>query len=397
MRIKAKMKVTSDPQQSKEYLAKLNTGLRDRIIAKEKEIEKVDQFYDHKIENAKIQGEEKIININEQTNQRIDVAAKDYEQKLNDYRTHLISTKDKLNDEESQLKLNNEIILHNLKLNSDQKFLDSYQAIADNNRQVQTEANDKLKTLSYTTNSELSRAKSNAQLESSKLEHQNNLEFNKRQNEFQIQSDGQSRAHLSALRSQEDEFKLQLKNSSNDQKRIIDETSRIQNDRLGYLEKFHQSLMLQKESDFKVKYQNIVKQHEEVLKDIQKKFEEEVRHLQNSTSEQKQTINEKSQDDFYRIKTIQPRIVDQDKHMIFELDVPKHEWENVHLSAQGRNIKMTIGRKYSDEATDDAGSRNKSSRSELFSKEFTVKDLLNPKTMTQTYANGILKFKIDKL
>lgn len=391
------MKVSNDPQQSKEYLAKLNSGLRDRIVAKEKEIEKVDQFYNKKIENAKIQGEEKILAVNDQTNQRIEVAANDYEQKLNDYRNHLISTKDKLNYEENQLKLNNEISLHNLKLNSDQRFLDNYQAIEDNHRLVQSDANDKLKMLSYSTNNELTRAKSNAQLEMSKVDHQNNLEFNKKQNEFQIQSDGQSKTHLNTLRAKEDEFKLQLRNSSNDQKRIIDETTRIQNDRLGYLEKFHQSLMLQKEEDFKVKYQNIVKQHEEVLKDIQKKFEEEVRHLQNSTSEQKQTINEKSKDDFYRIKTIQPRVLDHENHMVFELDVPKHEWENVHLSAQGRNVKMTIGRKYADEATDDQGIRNKSSRSELFSREFTVKDLLNPKTMKQTYADGVLKFKIDKL
>lgn len=391
------MKITNDPQQSKEYLAKLNSGLRDRIVAKEREIEKVNEFYDQKIENTKIQGEEKILATNDQTNQRLEVAAKDYEQKLNDYRNHLLSTKEKLSNEENQLKVNNEITLHNLKLNSDQKFLDSYQAIDDNQRLIQSDANDKLKMLSYTTNSELSRAKSNAQLEISKVDHQNNLEFNKRQTEFQIQSDGQSRSHLNALRSQEDEFKLQLKNSTSDQKRIIDETTRIQTDRLGYLEKFHQSLMLQKEEDFKVKYQNIVKQHEEVLKDIQKKFEEEVRSLQNSTAEKKQTINEKTQDDFYRIKTIQPRVIDQEKQMIFELDVPKHEWENVHLSAQGRNVKMTIGRKYTDEATDDQGSRNKSSRSELFSKEFTVQDLLNPKTMKQTYADGVLRFKIDKL
>ena len=391
------MKVNNEVQQSKEYLSKLNSGLKDRIVLKEKEIEDINALYDRKIQNQKDVNEEKYLSTLDQSQQKIAAVAKDYETKLEEYRTNLEQTKNKLADEENNLKTNQQITLHNAKVNGEERYNEIFKNFDENQSQMLFENNNKLNNLDAQTKNEISRMKSRSQYDISKLEHAQNIDLSKRQNEFELRTDGLLKDQNNQLRLQEDQFKETFQKQNQEQKRLADEKTRIYSDRITYMDKFHQNLMTQKENDFKVKYQNIVKQHEEILKDIQNKFDEEVRSLQNTTAKEKANITNKSDDDFYRIRTLNPRVSDLGKEVLIELAAPEHEWENVHLSVQGRNVKMTVGRKYSDEATDDSGNRNKSSRSELFSREFMVKDLLNPKALTQKYEDGIVKFKIAKL
>lgn len=391
------MKLNNEAAQSKEHLSKLNSGLKDRIAVKEKEIESINNLYAKKIENQKEINEDQYLATLDQHQQKMAAVAKDYENKLEEYRSNLEKTKTKLSDEETNLKNTNQITLHNTKVNGEERFNDLFKNLEDNQNQMQFENNNKLRLLDDQTKNSITQLKSRSAYETSKLEHAKNLDFAKRQNEFELRSDGLLKDQNNQLRLQEDQFKEVFKKQNAEQQRLADEKTRIYSDRLTYMDNFHQNLMTQKENDFKVKYQNIVKQHEEILKEIQHKFDEEVRSLQNSTSQEKSNITTKSNDDFYRIKTLNPRVSDLGKEVLIELPIPEHEWENVHISVQGRNVKMTVGRKYSDEATDDIGNRNKSSRSELFSREFTVKDLLNSKALTQKYEDGIVKFKIAKL
>ncbi len=391
------MNVNRDVADSKEYLSKLNSGLKDRITLKEKEIEAVNKIYDQKIESTKQEGEDRYLNAIDQNQQKLGTVVRDYEEKLSEYRTNLEKTKLKLDEEQKLLKDNSELTLHNLKIKGEENHNDLFKTIVDNQEQLHFDSNNKMKNLILDSKSEISKLKSEADYDLSKLEHQKNLEFNKKTSDFQNQLDGLTKSQTNAMRTQEDEFKEQFKQTMNDQKRLVDEKTRINTDRLNYLDSFHQSLVQQKEQDFKIKYQNIVNQHEEMLNDIQKKFDSEVRNLQESTSKQKSMISEKASDPFYRIQTIEPTITDLGKEVLFELPVANHEWENVHLSVQGRNVKMTLGRKFSDEYTSDLGQRNKSSRSELFSKELQVADLLNAKTITQKYENGKVQFKVAKL
>lgn len=391
------MKLNNEVNQSKEYLAKLNSGLKDRITVKEREIESLNNLYAKKIDNQKEVNEDQYLATLDQHQQKLAAVAQDYETKLKDYQANLEKTKNKLGEEENNLKTSNQIALHNAKLNNEERFGDIYRSFEENQTQMQFNGNNKLRLLDDQTKNELSRIKTKSEYEVSKLEHAQNLDLSKRQNEFEIKTDGLLKDQNNQLRTQDDQFKENFKKQNIEQTRLQDEKTRIYSDRMAYMDKFHQNLMIQKDSDFKTKYQNIVKEHEEILANIQTKFNEEVRHLQNSTAKEKANITNKSDDDFYRIKTLTPRISDLGHEVLIELPTPEHEWENVHLSVQGRNIKMTVGRKYSDEATDDLGNRNKSSRSELFSREFTVNDLLNPKKLTQKYEDGIVKFKIAKL
>lgn len=79
------------------------------------------------------------------------------------------------------------------------------------------------------------------------------------------------------------------------------------------------------------------------------------------------------------------------------MNIPEHEKENVHLSVHGRGVKMTLTRKFTDTLEDKDGSVNRSTRNELYSKEFPSKDILNPKLVAQKYEDGVLTYRIQKL
>ena len=108
-------------------------------------------------------------------------------------------------------------------------------------------------------------------------------------------------------------------------------------------------------------------------------------------------MTNKSDDQFYRIETLTPTVVENEKEYQVSLKVPEHEKENVHLSAHGRGVKMTLTRKFSDSIDQEDGSTSRSTRTELFSKEFPSKDILNPKVVSQKYEDGVLTYKISKL
>jgi HSP20 family molecular chaperone IbpA len=89
-------------------------------------------------------------------------------------------------------------------------------------------------------------------------------------------------------------------------------------------------------------------------------------------------------------------MIESEKEVLVSIPITEYEKENVFLSTQGRQIKMTLSRKYSDASMALDGSKNKSTRSELFSKEFTTKDLLDHRDIQRNYIDGILTFKIKK-
>ena len=82
--------------------------------------------------------------------------------------------------------------------------------------------------------------------------------------------------------------------------------------------------------------------------------------------------------------------------MTVHIPVAEYEKENINISTRGRSIKITLSRKYTDSLNADDGSLNKTTRSELFSKELATNDLLSSKDITQSYKDGILSFKIKK-
>ena len=159
----------------------------------------------------------------------------------------------------------------------------------------------------------------------------------------------------------------------------------------------HKDLLLQEDQNFQKKYEAITKEHQSVLDRIKAKFGQQISTILNGQMKSKSSIEEKRDDAFYNITSLEPKLTNLKDSYQIAIEVPDYEKENVRLTAQGRDLSISLTRKFSDSVVAEDGSRNKSSRSETFTKNLSTDELLNSKKITQSYNEGVLTFDIAKL
>lgn len=391
------MRVNDNSPELIDYSKKLDTKLRNQTIKKEAEIENVKQIYDKKIESAKIEGDNRYIESLKRNDNLLVGAAKDYEEKLNSYKEGLQKTQKTVEQEEAALKQNQA----NKLLNSEDQFRN---AILDHNsnslnqiKEVHHQSQENLRELTDTARSEKNHVENATRTEINSLASNYNQKGIDTERNFKENFNNNLQKHQEELNLQKVELKKMLDTNSAKGNLQVQEKTRVQTDELNYLEKHQKDLITQKQNDFKIRYENLVKEHDAILGELKGHFDADVQKMAMQTASQKKTIANRIDDRFYRIETLSPTVREGEKDYEVSLAIPEHEKDNVHLSAQGRSVKMTLTRKFSDSIEDSDGNIDKSTRSELFSKDFTSKDILNPKLISQKYENGVLTYKIQKL
>ena len=158
---------------------------------------------------------------------------------------------------------------------------------------------------------------------------------------------------------------------------------------------YYKQLLKTNHERFQRKVANLDSAHKEVLENIEQKFKNEIHNLLVNNQEQKKLVEDKSQDSFYHMKTINPEIVDQEKHYFVSIKVPPYEKENVTLAPRDRTLRLSFNRRFAERVENENGYL-KSRRSEILVRELHVPELTDPHSVAQKYENGILTFKVAK-
>jgi HSP20 family molecular chaperone IbpA len=391
------MKVTDETLKSNEDLLKrMNRGLEKKIANKEVEIQKVGEMYDKKIELAKIEGEDQYIQSLEKNQQRIVGDSKQFEDKIQSYRDQLAKVQQTVENEKGILKNNHKTNLDSMKTQLDDNFQEQMTNSIEGQREIVSSTQNSVKELATRSKSEKLTAENQAQYEINALTAGFDQKAISTEKEFRNQMENDVRMHTLELTRQRDDLKKIMSTDTEKHKRLEQETVRIQKDQLSYLDKHQQSMIKQRQDDFKVRYEKMVAEHDKILKDLSQHFTADVKKMAEQTASEKVILGKRVDDQFYRIDKLNATMVDAPKEVIVKVPVPEYEKENVHLSTQGRNIKITLARKFSDNITSIEGNIDRSTRSELYSKELNTIDLLSPKNIVQNYQDGVLTFKIPK-
>lgn len=390
------MKV-SDSSQA-EYTRKLDEKITNQNRSKEAELEGLKKIYDKKIEAAKADGEERYASSLQRNSDLIVGASKDYEDKLNDYKQNLERTQKNLSKEEVALKMDHESKTKNARDQFLNNLNDQFINANEVEQSVHDQSKNNIQLLTDKARTEKNHLETKARTEMNALANDYNQKGVSEEKNFRARLEQDIRAHEEEeVRLQKSELKSIMDKDTEKSKRLESEKMQVQKEELTYLDNHQKDLIAQKQADFKVRYEAIVKEHDAILSELKTHLDTDIKKMIESTSTQKRMIASKNDDQFYRVETLNPVVNETEKEYIVSLKVPEHEKENVHLSVHGRDVKMTLTRKYSEMLEAEDGSSNKSTRTELFSKEFSSKDILNPKVISQKYENGELLFKIQKL
>lgn len=383
-------------KENEDLYKRMNKSIEKKIESKEKEIQNLNSLYDKKISQARIEGEDQFIQSLDRNHQRMVSESGVFEDKIKSYQDKLKQVQDTVAREELTLKTSEKQKQNDLKTQLEENFQEQYSITQDNQKAIADATQASVKEIATKSKAEKILLEGNAQYEINALASEFNNKAANSEKEFRSKLDNDIRLHTAEVNTQQEELKKLMTMDAEKNKRLSNELNRVNKGQLDYQENHQKDMLSQRDKDFKIRYENMVKEHDTVLKNLSAKFEEDAKRITGKTSTDKKIMSSRSEDPFYRVDKLNPTLVEELKTVTVSVPVAEYEKENVHLSTQGRSIKITLSRKYNDSLNAEDGSVNRSTRSELFSKEFATKDLLSPKDITQSFEDGVLSFKIKK-
>ncbi|MFZ4713593.1 MAG: hypothetical protein ACOYL6_07775 [Bacteriovoracaceae bacterium] len=204
---------------------------------------------------------------------------------------------------------------------------------------------------------------------------QNFAALDNQKNNFNSEFRAKESTHGSKFKSQEIRHKAELESESK-QHELTTESTRL---------------------DFEKKYQGILAQQVENFATLQDNVDHNIAKTKIKETKTKESITNRSQDQFYQGSIVKTDIQDKGDHYIVKIPLPPHEASQVNLSGHERNLKLTFSRMAETDVKMEDGSVNKTKRSESMVKQLAVADIINPKKIEKSYADGLVTYKIGKL
>lgn len=391
------MKISDNDNASYEYSKKLDSKLRNQNASKEAEIEKLKEVYDKRVDAVKVEGKERYLDSLRNNDEQLVNSAKEFEEKINNYKEHLERTQKNISQEELALKMDHDHKMHDSKEQHEINIHDQYKNALETQIDLHEQLKNDVRSLSDKTKVEKNHLEKNARVEVLAVANDYNQKGITGEREFRTKLEADVHAHEDQIRFQKNELKSVMDRNTEQSKRLVEAKTEVQAGQLKYLDDHQRDMLAQKQADFKVRYENMIKEHDTALAQIKSQLDSDMHRIVQESSTQKRMIANKGDDAFYRLESLNPSVADEPNNYIVSLKVPDHEKDNVHLSVHGRDLRMTMVRKYNEKLDEPDGTSNKTIKNELFSKEFNSKDILDHKNITQKYEDGILSFKIKKL
>lgn len=385
------MKVQNDT------LKNLDEQIRRKINLKENEIENINKIYEKRIEEANSLGDEKYVESLDRNKQRVVLANKDYEAKLKFYQDSLTQAKGNIELEENKALELTKDKQHNLKVQSEDKYSKIYSNARENEESLFKNSQNDARQLDQKSRHEKLAHEGRSQQELNSFSSALTQSTREQTDNLKKQLESEQLAMTQTLLRNKMDTQTRLAETSTKNKRLENEQVRVQSDQINFLDQHQADLIAQKQADFQVRYKHLTEEHQAVLDGLTAKLNKASQEALRANVKEKKTIADVSDDPFYQLELLKPTMNEDSKNYYVHLEVPLHEKENVHLMAHGREIRLTMSKKFNSSIEDKDGSHNRTAKTQLYSKEFPTTDIMNQKNISQKYENGILSFKIAKL
>jgi HSP20 family protein len=113
--------------------------------------------------------------------------------------------------------------------------------------------------------------------------------------------------------------------------------------------------------------------------------------------ERLQSLTSKSEDPFYRIKSLGPVMSEEAEAFQVKVALPEHEAQNLFVSAEGQQLKLSLARRYQDKSDDaESGVSTKTSSYQTIMESLTLPGAVNGKGIKREYADGVVTITVPK-
>jgi len=208
------------------------------------------------------------------------------------------------------------------------------------------------------------------------------------------QSQADDKYHRTLQKQKTDQNKVLTEEVRKHQKALTNKNAQFNSE----IKRIHDDGTLKKAQtmkNFEQDFQETTIKNEEVLKTIVGKKEELLEKVKDSITEQYKIGIEKQKDDFYHFGKLEINVSDLPNQSGYKIEIPiaEHEKNHVQMRAEQRELRFSMERRYSNTIEDDKA-QNSINKVESIVSKIPVKNIIDPKSITQNYADGILTFEI---
>lgn len=375
----------------------LNNRLKKEIALKEKEIKNVNDMFNKKIKDVKNDNDAAYFELQNENNKKILESLDNREQRLERIKSQLEEDQQRLDGEKNRMAQGHEMQIENLKGNFENQYRNIYNDGEDRTKLIDEQNSFVVKELRDKSNDDLQQLAENLAVEKALVTEKNQASVQAVEDKFASKLRNTERVHNQNQRIQENKFEQDAKNLKHRHEVTLADRKKAQDRELSRQEKDYQILMQQKEENFRSNLNQLSNNHDLVINTLKQKFDKEIKDLTAQHTKVKNNIDKKVDDDFYNVASIDPVVADYGKFYEVTVDVPQHEAENIRLSADGRELVLSMTRRYEGESTDLYGDINRTKRSETYTKKLSIPDMVNKKDITSKYENGAVIYRIAKM
>lgn len=147
---------------------------------------------------------------------------------------------------------------------------------------------------------------------------------------------------------------------------------------------------------FEKKYAGQLERHQIDFKTLEDKNKKVIEDLKTSlTKEITKTVG-KSDDPFYKFEALKPTLRELPDGVEIRVTIPEHSKQDIQISINGKDAILGYNRRYSDANKLTDGTINKVSKVETFTTRLPTNFVLNAKTVTSSYEDGVMTYVIKK-
>ncbi|MCK5882830.1 MAG: Hsp20 family protein [Bacteriovoracaceae bacterium] len=370
---------------------------RERILkTKENEIQNLQKVYEAKTNQTRLTGEERVIEVKHQGERKALQALKSNEEKLTEYKNGLSKTIGQLEREKQELTFNYINQMDSMRGSHSENIKDKFNTLEEETKNINLKTNDRVKKIV---------GDSNMAIENAGYDNRVRLDHELREGESKIRIEKKNQA--ASLKAEElnhfqDTSNMKLTHDRELSRQMLENTSELSSKGIAHRKEMevkdanYSRSIKNKHESFKKKYSALSQDHQKVLTKIQSQFSNEIESMVETHAQKKRHIASKQDDSFYKVKTIEPKIQTTEKEYLVSLAIPEHEKDGVRLSANDRTLRLHMTRNFSDKFEASDGTLNKSKRSEIFTKEFNVDEIVDSKNISQTYKDGTMYIRVPK-
>lgn len=369
---------------------------RDLLVANEAKLKAISDQFKAQKEEVKIQHEKDMLDLHEVGQAKLLESINEREAKLSSQQEMLQKTTALLDKSKQEIAHSKLSEIEELKLHHQDRYAQQFQQTQEMLENLNEKSRSSVVSLNNETEDTLQ-----------KITHDNKARIDHlaKSGELRTQNKSQEFSRLQAY--QDMEFSKLMRQKEFEHDKDINELERsFLIDKEGRIQSFaqqkqvktveQQETLKQLDKSFHEKYQAMVNSHNAVMTHLRERFDQELNAAAQELSQTKATIAERENDSFYSIEKLNPTLTADEKAYHISLQVPEHERDQVNLSADGRQLRLSISRRFEQRLEGPEGEVNKTARTEHHTKSFNVPEIVDQRQISQTYQDGILSYKIMK-